>query len=328
MSYIAIEEHWTFPELARALDALPQDQRDESTELNDFGDNATRLEDLDEGRRTAMDAQGVDVQVLALAPPATQALPAVDAVPLSRRANDLASEAVRRHPDRFAAMATLPLSDPEAAAAELDRANGLGLVGAMVHGRTIDSRLDDPRFDDVLAVAEMGRHPLFIHPQIPPNPIRLSSYHGLGRDVELALSTFAWGWHLEAATATLRLIASGAFDRHPKLQIVLGHWGELLPFWSDRIESLSRVARLQRPVAEVMRENLHFTCSGMLSPALLHQTLSVTSTDRILFSTDYPFQHPTATEIQDFLREIPDPQDRDDFSFGNARRLFRIPLVN
>jgi hypothetical protein len=98
---------------------------------------------------------------------------------------------------------------------------------------------------------------------------------------DLGLATFGWGWHLEAALAALRLIVRGTFDRHPDLQLVLGHWGELLPFWLDRADSLSRIAGLDRTVSEYVRSNVHLTCSGMLNPTLLRHALEVTTADRL-----------------------------------------------
>ncbi|HEX4226628.1 MAG TPA: amidohydrolase family protein [Pseudonocardiaceae bacterium] len=151
--FIAIEEHWTTPELTAALTALPERSRDESLAFNEMGDNLTRLQDIGDARIAAMDEQGIDLQVLSLAPPATGPLAAADAVPLARDTNDLAAEAVRRHPTRFKAMATLPMAQPSAVAGELERAAGLGLVGAMVYGRTAETALDDPRYEDLFATA-------------------------------------------------------------------------------------------------------------------------------------------------------------------------------
>ena len=321
---IAIEEHWTEASIDRALRALPEADRDPSLVLNDHGDVGERLNDLGESRLAAMDAQGVGMQVLSLAPPGTQGLPAADAVALSRDANDIAAARVAEAPTRFAALASLPLADPAAAAVELERAAGLGLVGTMVYGRTGDVPLDDPRFDDLWAVAADLGMPVFIHPQIPPRAVRAASYGGLGELPDLALSTFAWGWHLEAGTAALRLMAAGVLDRHPELQLVLGHWGELLLFWHERADGLARMAGLERSVTEYLRENVWITASGMLDPALLHHALAVTTPDRILFSTDYPFQRPTAEQIAAFLTELPDAAAREAFASGTARRLFRL----
>lgn len=324
MALIAIEEHWNLPELTSAVQALPEDRGDDSVVFDEMGDNLERLDDIGDARIAAMDAQGVDMQVLSLAPPGTQPLDAADALPLSKRANDIAAEAVRRHSSRFRAFATLPMADPSVAAAELERAAGLGFVGAMVYGRTGETPLDDPRYDDLFAAAAALGQPIFIHPQIPSRAIRQAAYSGFDPMTDLALATFGWGWHLEAAVAALRLIVRGTFDRHPELQLVLGHWGELLLFWHDRTDSLSRISGLDRKVSEYVRSNVHITSSGMLNPTLLRHALEATTADRLLFSTDYPFQRPTQADINQFLTEFPTDEDRDKFTAGNARSLFDI----
>jgi predicted TIM-barrel fold metal-dependent hydrolase len=323
MTVIAIEEHWTTPRLTAALEGLPEERRDDSLAFNDMGDNLARLEDVGEGRIAAMDEQGIGVQVISVAPPATGPLAPADAVPMSREMNDLAAEAVHRNRSRLRAMCTLPMADPNGVAGELERAAGLGFVGAMVYGRTGDTPLDDPRHGDLFAAAATLGKPIFIHPQIPSRAIRRESYAGFDAMTDLALSTFGWGWHIEAAIAALRLIVRGTFDRHPDLVIVLGHWGELLPFWGTRVDAVSRVAGLERTVSEYIRSNVFITSSGMFTPALLRHTLEATSIDQVLFSTDYPFLRPTRREIQEFLAEF-DDEGREKFTSGNARRLFGI----
>jgi predicted TIM-barrel fold metal-dependent hydrolase len=324
MTVIGIEEHWTTPELAAALGRVPERDQDPSLAFNEMGDNLPRLHDIGDGRIAAMDELGIDLQILSVAPPATGPLAPAAAVSLSRELNDLAAQAVLRHPTRLRAMSTLPMADPGAAAAELERAAGLGLVGAMVYGRTGEIPLDDPRYDDLFAAASALGQPIFIHPQLPSPAVRRAAYAGFDPMTELALSTFGWGWHLEAALAALRLIVRGTFDRHPDLTIVLGHWGELLLFWEDRINSLSRIAGLERSVAECIRSNVHITSSGMLNPALLRHALSVTTIDRLLFSTDYPFQRPAPADVQQFLTAFDDDADREKFMHANARRLFQL----
>ena len=125
-------------------------------------------------------------------------------------------------------------------------------------------------------------------------------------------------------TAALRLILRGTFDRHPELQLVLGHWGELLPFWLDRAQSLTHVAGLRRSVAECVRENLFLTASGMFNPALLRHALAVTTPDRLLFSTDYPFQQPSRHDIETFLSHLP-AESHHAFTTTNAAHLYGIP---
>jgi predicted TIM-barrel fold metal-dependent hydrolase len=324
MTLIAIEEHWMLPELTAALGALPPDRRDESLAFNEMGDHQSRLEDLGAGRIATMDAQGIDVSILALTPPGTQALPAADAVHLSRTANDTAAATVGRDPSRFRSLSTLPMSSPPDVAAELERAAGLGHVGTMVYGRSGDLMLDDPVYDDFFAAAAALGQPVFIHPQLPSPALRDASYRGFDATTDLALATFGWGWHLDAATAALRVILRGTFDRHPALQVVLGHWGEMLLFWLDRADSLSRIAGLRQSVSDYMRSNFFITTSGMLNPALLQHALSVTTVDRLIFSTDYPFQHPDNEAITSFLAHFTSDADREKFASANAAALFGI----
>ncbi len=326
MRAIAIEEHWTTAEIDRVLRAQPPATRDESIALNDRGDIADRLLDIGQGRVDAMDAAGIDMHILSIAPPAAGGLPGAEAVGLCREANDLVSEAVLRFPERLRAMTTLPVSDPDAALAELERASRLpGHVGVMTYGRSDERALDDPSYDDVLAAAARLGRPVFIHPQIPPDAVRDASYRGLGPTLDLALATFGWGWHIEAGTAALRLIVSGAFDRHPELQVVLGHWGEMLLFALDRADSLSNVApHLERRVAEYFQTNVHIATSGMLTPRLLRHALDFTSVDRILLSGDYPFHRLDAAELSGFFETLPDAEDREKVAHGNAEALYDL----
>ncbi|UXX91234.1 amidohydrolase family protein [Streptomyces sp. AD2-2] len=238
----------------------------------------------------------------------------------------MAVAAVDKNPTRLRALSTLPMSSPEHVVDELVRAEALGHVGTMVYGRSGDRFLDDPAYDEFFAAAAELGQPVFIHPQIPADAVRDASYRGLGELTDLGLATFGWGWHLDTATAALRLILRGTFDRHPALQVVLGHWGEMLLFWLDRADSLSRLAGLQRSVSDYIRTNFHITASGMLNPALLHHALSVTTVDRLIFSTDYPFQHPTQDEINSFLGHFTSAEDRQKFSSANAAALFGLEL--
>ncbi|MEK2476716.1 amidohydrolase family protein [Streptomyces noursei] len=326
MRVIAIEEHWTTPGIDRALRAQSTRSRDESVALNDRGDIPARLLDIGDQRIEAMDAAGIDLQILSIAPPGTHGLPPREAIALSREANDRASEAVDRHPTRLRAMTTLPMSDPDAAVAELQRtANAPAHVGIMSYGRSGDRPLDDPAYDELLATAASMGRPVFLHPQIPPHAVRDASYRGFDPSVELALATFGWGWHIEAGLAALRLILRGTFDRHPDLQIVLGHWGEMLLFALDRVDSLSNIATgLDRRVAEYFRTNIHIATSGMLTPRLLRHALDFTSIDRILLSGDYPFHRLDAATLADFLGTLPDRADQHKLAHANAQALYRL----
>lgn len=326
MTIITIEEHWTTSGITRALQRQPEGTRDESVVLNDRGDIQPRLEDIDAGRIGAMDAAGVDMQILSVAPPGTHGLVGADAIALSREANDRAAEAVQRFPGRLRALATLPMSDSEGAVAELERcAMAPGIVGIMSYGRSGERALDDPTYDELIATAARLGQPIFIHPQIPPERVRDASYRGFDPMTDLALATFGWGWHLEAGTAALRLILRGTFDLHPELQIILGHWGEMLLFSLDRIDSLSNVAtHLDRRVADYVRDNVHIATSGMLPPHLLRHALDFTSVDRILLSGDYPFHLLDSATTSTFLSTLPEPVDQQKIAHLNAEALFDL----
>lgn len=138
-----------------------------------YGDEvfAQRLRDTSDRRLADMDDQGLDVAVLSLASPGVQDLPAADGVPVAREANDALAEVVAAHPDRFQAFAAIPTPDPQAAAAELERAvTELGFRGAMLYGRTGDKMADAPEFDDLYGTAERLRVPLHFHPRRHPPP--------------------------------------------------------------------------------------------------------------------------------------------------------------
>ncbi|MGW4398569.1 amidohydrolase family protein [Amycolatopsis nivea] len=323
MKTVAIEEHWTTPGIDRMLRT---ESGDPSIAHNDRGDLAERLLDIGDQRVAWMDEAGIDVQILSIAPPGTHGCPAPQGIGLSREANDLVSEAVAKHPDHFRAMTTLPMSDPDAALAELRRtAEDPAHVGIMSYGRSGDRPLDDPAYDELLgAAASLGR-PVFVHPQIPVESVRKASYSGFDPKLDLGLATYGLGWHYEAGLAVIRLILRGTFDRHPDLQVVLGHWGEVVLFALDRIDSLSHTAtHLERRVSEYFRTNIHLATSGMLVPRMLRNALEYTTADRILLSGDYPFHQVQATAVAEFLEQLPDQEDREKIAHANAETLYGL----
>ena len=293
MRVVAVEEHFLDPEIAAVTGpAMAQLSPGFVAAYVATGDFPSPLvaQDLGAGRLAAMDAGGIEVQVLSC--PGGQLLPAESALELSRKVNDRLAKAVREYPDRFAALATLPTAVPEDAAAELSRCvTELGLVGALITGRTEGEFLDAPRFDPVLESVARHQVPIYLHPGVPPRAVSDATYAGnLQPAVTARLQTAAWGWHQDTAAHFLRLVLSGVLDRYPKLQIILGHWGELLPYFLDRIneELPTRVTKLERSFAEYFRENVYISPSGMFSQAQLQYCVATLATERILFSVDYP----------------------------------------
>jgi predicted TIM-barrel fold metal-dependent hydrolase len=283
------------------------------------------LEDLNDTRIRLMNESGVDVQVLSLTSPGLHNLAPAEAVALARGTNDIIAATVAMHPDRFDGFATLPATAPREAARELDRSvRELGLKGAMVFGRTMEKNLDDPAFLPIFEAAADLRAPLFIHPQIPQRAVRDAYYSGFAKEVNLAFATFGLGWHYECGIQFLRLILAGLFDRFPELQIILGHWGEVVFFYLERLEVLSRVATLKRSVADTMRQNLYVTPSGMYSQSYLRRSIEIAGVDRILFSTDYPYQYRPGGGPRRFLNEIPlSDEDKEKIAHANWEQITR-----
>jgi predicted TIM-barrel fold metal-dependent hydrolase len=323
MKLIAIEEHFLTPDIraAWASSAIGQ----EGTAHLDLGEIEDRLDDLGEGRIALMDESGVDVQVLSVTTPALHNLEADASVTLARRTNDLLAATIAARPERFQGLATLPTPSPAAAALELERAvRQLGLAGAMLCGRTRDRSMDHPDFLPIYETAATLGVPLFIHPQIPQRAVRDVYYSGFDDQVDTAFATFALGWHYEAGIQFVRLMLAGVFDRCPDLRIILGHWGEVVLFYLERLKSLTHVAALERPVAEYVQQNLYVTSSGMWSQSYLQRVLEIVGPERILFSADYPYQYRPGGAGRSFVMESALTQDEKElFAHGNWERLTR-----
>ncbi len=321
MKLISIEEHFVTPEIVTAWlnSAIGQ----EGTGSFDQGEIGQRLEDLGEGRLALMNESGIDVQVLSVTTPALHNLEPEESVRLAMKTNDLIAATIARHPDRFQGFAVLPTPAPDEAALELRRAvTQLGLRGAMLCGRTRDKNLDHPDFLPMFRAAAELRLPIFIHPQIPQASVRTALYGGFGEQVDTAFATFGLGWHFEAGIQFVRLILGGVFDRFPHLQIILGHWGEVVLFYLERLKSLARVAKLELPVEQYFQRNLYVTSSGMWSRTYLERALEIVGPERILFSTDYPYQYRPGQPGRSFLLDTDLSQEaREAFGHGNWEKL-------
>ena len=299
---VALEEHMVTADVVAAWQKLDPRWRDLALTPSAQGESGRLLAEIGHERIAAMDAAGIDTQVLSLTAPGLQNLEPADAVALQRDVNDQLADTVRDRPDRFQAFATLATPAPEQAAAELERAvHRLGLAGAMVFGRTREHHLDAPEFRPLLETAAALRAPLYIHPQSPPTTVREAYYAGLGDQLDAALATHGIGWHYDCGIELLRLILTGTFDRYPDLQVIVGHWGELMMFFLDRIDTnLTEISGLQRPVSDYLRTNVFVTPSGILSEKYLRWAIETVGIDRILFAADYPFV-PLTSKARAFL---------------------------
>ena len=286
-----------------------------------------RLTDVGSGRIAEKDAAGVDVAVLSLTAPGLEQLPGAEAIPFARDTNDYLAAAIRRNSQRLRGFAALPTADPPAAADELERAvREHGFVGAEINGHCHGRRFDDEFFWPILECAEALSVPIYLHPTRPPQPVIDLLYAGkYPPAVTELLSIAAWGWHIETAIHVVRLILSGAFDRFPKLQLMIGHMGEVLPFMLPRFDSVltTAVTGLQRAPSEYLRHNVYYTFSGFnWLPEFLEVLLHM-GVDRMMFSTDYPYQ--SMPEATAFLAALPlSPADRERVAHGNAESLLNI----
>jgi len=286
---IAIEEHAWTPSLREALLELGGDET-----ITNWSNEETcnrRLLDVGDERLARMDAMGVDFQVLSITAPGVQQLPTQLAVALASEANDFLADAVQRRPDRFAAFATLPTQAPETAADELRRCvSEMGFVGAMLFPRTGQLYLDHASFRPIFEVAAELNVPLYIHPGVPLEAVTQACYSGFGPATNLMLATGGWGWHAEAGLAALRLILAGTFERHPDLQLILGHMGEMLISFADRADALSKTTGFERSVLDCITGNFYATPGGVFSHRMLRQNLDVLGPDRVMFAVDDPYK--------------------------------------
>ena len=323
MKIVGLEEHYVTAEVMDAWRKLAPRWQDSSTSPSADGVIERKLLSLDDERLSVMDAAGVDTQVLSLTTPGLWNLEAPDAVALQTACNDRLADAVRAHPERLHGFATVAAQSPDAAAGELDRAvRTLGFHGALIFSRVRDRSIDHADFWPLFEAAEALGAPLYLHPQPPPAAVQSAYYNGFGDVVDAALGTHGIGWHYDAGVQLLRLILAGVFDRFPRLQLILGHWGEMIPFYLDRIDRLTPIAGLQRTVSEYVQSNVYLTPGGVFSQRYLQWALEVVGSGRIMFAADYPFVPTDGGLARRFLEtaDISDA-DREAIASGNWQRL-------
>jgi len=288
---------------------------------------AERLEDLGSRRLGDMDATGIDMQIVSLTAPGVQIFDADLGEGLARSANDELADAIAKHPTRYSGLAAIAPQNPAAAAKELERAvTQLKLKGAIVNSHTHGEYLDDEKFWDILAAAEALDVPLYIHPNTPPNS-------WIEPFMQRGLDGAVFGFAVETGLHALRLVVSGAFDRFPKLRVVLGHLGEGLPYWLFRIDFMhgasvrsNRYAsqpKLKRKASEYLKENFYYTTSGMAWTPPIRYVQEVMGIDRVMYAQDYPYQFvPEEVNVTDELRLS--YEDHKAFYQTNAERVFKL----
>lgn len=323
---IALEEHFAIPETLQDSAGFLADSSWEELKH--------RLLDIQDTRLRQMDAHGIETMILSLNAPAVQAITdRRKAIDIARRANDVLAEECGKRPGRFRAFAALPLQDPEAAAAELQRCvSDLGFVGALINGFSQDAAqgggetllyYDLPQYRPFWAEVAKLDVPFYLHPRNPlPRDARIYDGHPW-------LLGPTWAFAQETAVHALRLMASGLFDEHPSLQIVLGHMGEGIPYMLWRLDNRNGWVKTppkypaKRRFADYFTQNFHITTSGNFRTQTLIDSMLELGADRIMFSTDWPFEN--VDHASDWFDATPISEaDRLKIGRTNAQKLFRL----
>jgi 2,3-dihydroxybenzoate decarboxylase len=336
---IATEEAFAPPEMVQAyfelIDKDPHVDPGLKSAWGYFGRNPSpralaireRLQDLGARRIADMDAAGIDRQIIALTSPGTQIFNADMGRHMAVLANDQLAAAVARHPDRFTGLAAIAPQDPAHAAREIERGvNRLGFRGVIINSHTNDEYLDDPKFWPIFEAAEALGTPVYLHPNTPSRQM-IAPF--LARGLEMAI----YGFQVETGFHALSLIVAGVFDRFPKLQLILGHLGEALPFWMYRIDHMHAASvgsgryknwiKLDKSPSETMRANFHITTSGMPWGPAIRFVQEVMGEDRVLYAMDYPYQYVPAEVAMSEQVPMPDAT-RVKFFQTNAEKLFKL----
>jgi predicted TIM-barrel fold metal-dependent hydrolase len=328
---IATEEAWAIPEQFDAWRDLIKKSTTYDPDLflaraqTDGGQLSQRLLDVDDERLRIMDEARIDVHLLALTSTGVQALETELAVSIATLGNDRLAEAIARHPDRYAGLATIAPQDPKHAVKEMERAiRALKLNGVMINSHTNGEYLDESKYWPILEAAAGLGVPIYIHPR-SPSPAMAQPYR------KYHLEHAIWGYAVETGLHAVRLIVSGVFDAYPTLKIVIGHMGENIPYALYRMDWMhARAAvamdrpKLKLTPSEYFKRNFMITTSGVNWHAPLKFCIEVLGADNIMWAVDYPYQE--THEAVRFMNEAPIPDEQKAKIFHrNAERVFRIP---
>ena len=330
MRVVALEEHFTVPALVQRIDKGAIAARGFRPRKPPVGrPNPMELApEIGEKRLKSMDDAGISMQVLSNTGPGPDLVPGPDGVAMARELNDYLAGAIAKYPARFAGFATLPMASPDACGAELKRAvKDLGFLGALVNGTCEGRFLDHPSYDGLLAAAVELDVPIYIHPHLPPEPVRQAYYSGLEPGAGRVLESASWGWHSETAIHLLRMVFAGTLDKHPKLKLVIGHMGEMLPVMLVRVDETSAadVEHLKRKPSQQILDQVWITTSGIFSQPPFIAALQTFGIDRIMFSVDYPYAQDAMG--RKFLNEVAlSPADMAKLTHGNADALLKIKV--
>jgi predicted TIM-barrel fold metal-dependent hydrolase len=326
MHIVTLEEHISFPEMTGKIPA--DKMRPHSHGQTPFMKKmAPALADITGERLSSMDENGITTQVLSVVSDGADLLDAASSSAFAKEYNDLVAEKIAGHPQRFKAFAHLPMTNPEAAAEELERAvKTHHFCGALINGLTNDEFLDDPKYGPIFEKAQELDVPIYLHPGLPPKPVFDAYYNGLPKYSGNILSIAGWGWHSETAIHVLRMIVSGTFDKYPRLKLIIGHMGEMLPMMMERCSLAFKPGEAgvnERTVTQTLRDQVYITTSGLFTLPPLQVAIDTFGIDNIMFSVDYPFS--SNQQGKQYLDSMQLPiADLEKIAHGNAGRLLKL----
>lgn len=272
-----------------------------------------------DARIEALDAVGVDMQVLTLTAPGTTLESPENAVRLASIVNDGLTDAVESHPDRFTALAHLPMTDPDTAARELERAMGqLGLPGAMVYGNIAGVPLADTRFEPLWERANDLEAVIYIHPTYPL---------GVEPMKDFMLMPLV-GFMMDTTLAAAHLVFAGVPERYPRIRWVLCHTGGTIPFLAERLDRGYEAFRrcrdhITRPPSEYLKSFWYDTVN--FDPRCLELALDFAGPKQIVAGSDYPHMIGSLERMKEVIEaQGLDAADHAAVTGGNARGVLGL----
>jgi predicted TIM-barrel fold metal-dependent hydrolase len=325
---IATEEAFATPEQLEALRELMKASREYDPDtflagMQTSGEISRRLLDVEEERLRIMDQSGVAMAVLAMTSTGVQQFEANKAAKIAEIGNDRLAEIIRRHPARYAGLATIPVQEPRRAVQEMERAiRTLKLSGVMINSHTQGEYLDEQKYWPILEAAAGLDTTIYIHPRAP-SPAMAAPYR------KYQLEHAIWGYAAEVGLHAVKLLMSGVLDRYPNLRIVIGHMGENIPYSLYRLDWMHGRFDFGRPKlkltpSDYFRRNFWITTSGVNWLPALELCIKVLGADRIMWAIDYPYQE--TVEATQWLNDAPiSDSDKEKIFHLNAEKVFKLP---
>jgi aminocarboxymuconate-semialdehyde decarboxylase len=269
-------------------------------------------------RTGVLDLEGVDRQLISLTCPGTLLEAPAQSASLAARVNDALADIMETRGDRFTALATLPLNDPEASVAEFERILVLGFPGCMVFGNVNGIPLADRRFWPLWERAGDARSVMYIHPTFPLGVEAMREY---------------WlmplvGFLFDTTLAAAHLVFSGVTERFPGIRWVLGHLGGTIPYLAERLDrgyqAFPECRRdLSSPPSHALKRFYYDTVN--FDPGALRLAIEFAGVDQILAGSDYPHQIGSIPRMLESIRGLALPMaDEAKILGGNAARLLHL----